>query len=527
MIKEKTISGSSYIGGVWLKPTGELFSSINPVTDESIGRFYTSEDKEIELAMHKAQDAFETYRNLSGKEIAQFLYAIADEIEALGDTLLEVGHRESGLGIPRLTGERGRTCGQIRAFASIAATGQWTQPSIDTAIPDRQPVPKPDIRRMMRPIGPVVVFGASNFPFAFGSLGGDTASALAAGNPVVVKGHPSHPETSELFAQAVETAASKTNMPKGVFSLLQGVGNDLGAKLVKHPLTQAVGFTGSFKGGKALMDIAASRPDPIPVYAEMGSINPVFIGKKALENKKEELIAGLSTSVCLGVGQFCTNPGLIVTTIDEEFINGLASQLNDNSRGVMLNKGILSSYYHGLVRLKNNPNVEWVNEAEWNENEKTPPNALFKTTIDHFINDKSLHEEIFGPVTLVVEVTCDKDMLRLAKHLEGQLTATIHSDGDDELTSQLINILELKVGRIIFNGYPTGVDVNPSMQHGGPYPASSIGWATSVGGEAIVRFARFVAYQNIPDKLLPDILKNENPLQLYRKLNGEYSDKVI
>ena len=520
------ITGKSYVAGEWVKPSGAEFQSINPATKEGRGNFATSGMAEIEQAMSKATEAFETYRKLDGKTIAAFLDAIAIEIEALGDQLLEIGDRESALGIPRMTGERGRTCGQIRAFAAIAAEGQWTQPSIDTAIPDRQPVPKPDVRRMMRPIGPVVVFGASNFPFAFGTLGGDTASALAAGNPVIVKGHPSHPETSELFAHAVDVAAKKTGMPAGVFSMLQGVGNKLGGELVIHPLTQAVGFTGSFKGGKALMDLAAARPTPIPVYAEMGSINPVFIGKKALDRNLDSLVNGLAGSVCMGVGQFCTNPGLVVTLPNDEFTRKLAQQLEATSRSVMLYAGIASAYQADLERLKDNNRVSWLNEVEVNE-EMIPPNAVFKTSVADFLADKSLGEEVFGPMTLVVEAQNEAEMLQLAQNLEGQLTATIHSDGDDELTAKLTNILELKAGRIIYNGFPTGVDVNPSMQHGGPFPASSIGWATSVGGEAIVRFARFVAYQNIPDAILPDAIKNSNPLSLTRKVNGKMTKEAI
>lgn len=521
------ITGQSYVGGVWITPKGTTFQSIEPATGLGRGSFSTAGTEEIDKAMAKAAEAFEIYRALDGQQIATFLNTLADEIEALGDQLLEAGNRESGLGIPRMTGERGRTCGQIRAFAAIAAEGQWTQPSIDTAIPDRQPIHKPDVRRMLRPIGPVVVFGASNFPFAFGTLGGDTVSALAGGNPVVVKGHPSHPETSEIFAQAVDVAAAKTNMPKGLFSLLQGVGNDLGGNLVKHPRARAVGFTGSFGGGKALMDIAAARSNPIPVYAEMGSINPVFIGKSALEKNLDALVDGLSGSVCLGVGQFCTNPGLIVTLRNDDLASKIAMQLDAATRGVMLNAGIASAYAIGLERLSKNKDVSWLNKTELQEGDMTPPNAVFKTTVAAFLSDKTLHEEVFGPMSLIVEAKNEDEMVQLANGIEGQLTATIHSDGDEALAARLTNALELKVGRIIYNGYPTGVDVNPSMQHGGPFPASSVGWSTSVGGDAIVRFARFVAYQNIPDALLPAPLQNENPLGLTRKINGKMSKESI
>lgn len=515
------------IGGEWVAPKGQEFTSINPRTGDSFFLFHTSQSIDIENAVNQAVSAYQDYRSLDGHQVAIFLRAIADEIEALGDILLETGDMESGLGIPRLTGERGRTCGQIRAFAEIAESGQWTQPSIDTAIPDRQPLAKPDIRRMMKPIGPVAVFGASNFPFAFGTLGGDTASALAAGNPVIVKGHPSHPATSELFAKAVELAIEKTGMPKGVFSLLQGVGNDLGAELVMHPAIKAVGFTGSYRGGKALMDMAASRVEPIPVYAEMGSVNPVFIGKNTLMTKKTELAEGLAGSVCLGTGQFCTSPGLVITLKDDEFTNKLTEAFLSIPNGTMLNKGIAEAYYSGVKRLANTAGVTWLNDNPGHTSSMTPSNAVFSTDAKTFQANPSLSEEVFGPVTLLVNCSDESEILDVAAHLEGQLTATVHTTDEDEWATRLTDILEQKVGRVIFNGYPTGVEVCPSMQHGGPFPASSYGWATSVGADAIVRFGRFVAYQNVPDSLLPDALKNGNPLKLFRRVNGSITQDAV
>ncbi len=521
------ISGQSLVAGQWITPNGASFSSINPRTGESGESFSTCGSSEIDLAVSKATEDFQSIRRLTGSKIAEFLNAIADEIEALGDDLLEVGDRESGLGIPRMTGERGRTCGQIRAFANIAASGQWTQPSIDTAIPDREPIPKPDIRRMMRPIGPVAVFGASNFPFAFGTLGGDTASALAAGNPVIVKGHPSHPATSELFAKAVEAAIKKTNVPAGIFSMLQGVGNELGSELVKHPGIKAVGFTGSYRGGRALMDLAAARPEPIPVYAEMGSVNPVFIGPNTLNKNTDSLAAGLSGSVCLGTGQFCTSPGLVVTLENTELEDKLKSAMTDAARGNMLNQGIAQAYSSGLQRLTGHGAVEWLNPTDIQEGDMTPPNAVFKVKAADFLSDHTLGEEIFGPVTLLVICEDVDQMKQVAESIEGNLTATIHSDGDDALAGELSDILEQKVGRVIYNGYPTGVEVCPSQQHGGPFPASSVGWSTSVGADAIVRFARFVAYQNMPDELLPEVLKNSNSMNLVRKVNGELTSNPV
>ena len=521
------ISGQSFVGGSWVSPEGQTFTSVNPRNGETKNLFNSCGSQEINEALTKADEAFQVVRNFNGEKLAEFLNAIADEIEALGDVLLETGDMESGLGIPRMTGERGRTCGQIRAFAAIAKEGQWTQPSIDTAIPDREPIPKPDLRRMMKPIGPVAVFGASNFPFAFGSLGGDTASALAAGNPVIVKGHPSHPATSELFTQAVETAAKKTGMPNGIFSMLQGVGIELGSELVKHPSVKAVGFTGSYRGGRALMDLAASRPEPIPVYAEMGSVNPVFIGKNSLSKNVDALAAGLSGSVCLGTGQFCTSPGVVVTLQSSELEDKMKSAMTEAARGSMLNAGIAQAYSAGLKRLQNTSSVEWLNPVDIVDGEMAPPNAVFKVSASDFLEDKNLAEEVFGPLTLLVVCESEAEMKQVAQSIDGNLTATIHSDGDDELTVELTNILEQKVGRVIYNGYPTGVEVAPSMQHGGPFPASSVSWATSVGADAIVRFARFVAYQNIPDTILPDALKNSNPLGLVRRVNGELTQDEI
>ena len=323
------LTGQSYIAGSWVSPAGKEFKSFNPKTLEEMRTFKSCGPDEIKKALTESEKAFQIYRAFNGSDIGKFLTTIADEIEALGDQLLEVGDQETGLGIPRLTGERGRTTGQLRLFAQIATEGQWAQPSIDEALPNREPIPKPDIRRVMRPIGPVVVFGASNFPFAFGVLGGDTASVLAAGNSVIVKGHTAHPGVSELFARAIAAAIKKCNMPEGIFSMLQGANRELGTSLVSDPITQAVGFTGSVGGGRALVDLGAQRPQPIPVYAEMGSINPVFYGPKTLTKDADKIAAGLSGSVCLGTGQFCTCPGLVVTTHNADFEDKLRDEMNN------------------------------------------------------------------------------------------------------------------------------------------------------------------------------------------------------
>jgi len=521
------ITGRSYIAGQWVNPAGDTFQSFNPYNKESMYSFASCGSDEIEQAARAAENAFQKLRKLGGETIGLFLNTVADEIEALGDQLLDVADSETGLGLVRLNGERGRTCGQLRAFAELVIKGEWVQASIDTAIPDRAPVPKPDLRRMMIGVGPVAVFGASNFPFAFSTPGGDTASALAAGNPVIVKGHPAHPATSELFAHAIATAAEKCAMPAGVFSLLQGAGYELGINLVKHPLVQAVGFTGSESGGRALMDMAAARPVPIPVYAEMGSINPLFVGPSTLEAQAEDIATGLSGSVCMGTGQFCTSPGLAVSVASETFETALRHKLSEAPRGYLLNPQIAGALQKGLWRLKNHPHVEWLNESGFDDGSMTPPNSVFKTRAKHFLTDKSLSEEVFGPVTLYVVCDNEAQIIQVAEALNGNLTASVHADEDMELAAKLYNILEQKAGRVIFNGYPTGVEVCPSQQHGGPYPASSVSGATSVGTGAIVRFARFVAYQGTPQVLLPDALKDENPLGIYRLINGELSKDRI
>lgn len=520
-------TGKSYIAGKWITPAGETFQSFNPYANESMNSFATCGKAEIDQALADAEDAYQAMRKLDGKAIGNFLNVLADEIEALGDRLLEIGDSETALGLPRLTGERGRTCGQIRAFAELAIKGEWVQASIDTAIPDRTPVPKPDLRRMMKAIGPVAVFGASNFPFAFGTLGGDTASAIAAGNPVIVKGHPAHPATSELFANAVDAAVKKSGMPKGIFSLLQGVGIELGSHLVKHPSIQAVGFTGSTRGGRALMDIAAARPEPIPVYAEMGSINPVFVGPNTLKIQATQIATALSRSVCMGTGQFCTSPGVLVSVANEIFEDTLEQTLTDTPRGCLLNPGIAKELKAGFTRLTGNTKAKWLNPASFEEGSLTPPNAVFKVRAEDFLADDSLSEEVFGPVTLYVVCDDESQILDVAKSLKGNLTASVHCDEDMDLAAEICALVEQKVGRVIFNGYPTGVEVCPSQQHGGPFPASSISTATSVGTGAIVRFARFVAYQDTPNKFLPDALKNENPLGIYRLVNNELTQNQL
>lgn len=522
-----TISGKSLIAGRWVEPAGPQFQSFNPYTGESFNAYRSCGAKEVGTAMEAAQAAWQGMRGMDATDVADFLETLANEIEALGDTLLETCDSETGLGLVRLTGERGRTTGQIRAFATIARRGEWVEASIDTAIPDRQPVPKPDLRRMMRGIGPVAVFGASNFPFAFSVAGGDTASALAAGNPVVVKGHPSHPATSELIARAFEAAIAKTGFPPGVFCLLQSSDHQLGVELVQHPAVQAVGFTGSLGGGRALMDLAAARPQPIPVYAEMGSVNPVFLGPQTLQTTGNAIASGLSGSVCMGTGQFCTSPGLAILVENAAFEQLMKDAMNAAPRGHLLNPGIRNALQSGLRRLQETPGVEWLNRDDFEADSMTPPNAVFRVSGDAFLQDEKLAEEVFGPVTLLVACRDEKQMLEVGSSLEGNLTGSIHADEDPELAAAVMSLLEDKVGRIICNGYPTGVEVCPSQQHGGPYPSSSVSWSTSVGADSIARFARFVAYQDAPEHLLPAALKHGNPLGIYRRVNGQLSTDPV
>jgi 2,5-dioxopentanoate dehydrogenase len=515
----------SYIGGQWMTPLGKSFASQNPRTGEKIANYSSCGTAEVNRALALAQQAYLQYRLCNKDEIVKFLNAIANEIEALGDQLLETADLETGLGLARLAGERARTCGQLRAFSDLVFEGQWVQASIDTAQPERKPLPRPDIRRMLRPIGPVVVFGASNFPFAFGTMGGDTASALAAGNSVVVKGHSFHPATCELFCHAIDKAIQTCGLPSGIFSLLLGNDHDLGAALVKHTCTQAVGFTGSLKGGRMLMDLGAAREVPIPIYTEMGSVNPVFICEDAIKTRAESIAAGLSASVCMGTGQFCTSPGIVVSLKNPEFEKLLTEKLIDKPRGVLLHSRIASGFASAVSNALQHNEVQWINRVEETPEDKiiSPPNILLKTKASAFLADRNLSEEMFGPAILWVVCENPEEMSAVANSLSGNLTGTIHATDTDAHASKLLAVLEQKVGRVIFNGYPTGVEVVPSQQHGGPYPAASMAFSTSVGSDAITRFARFVAYQSTPNDLLPEALKNENPWKISRKLNGKLS----
>ncbi|MEM9141835.1 MAG: aldehyde dehydrogenase (NADP(+)) [Bacteroidota bacterium] len=523
------ILGANYIGFETSKEGNTSFFASTPAGDELSTPFFCATENEIDRASEMAQEAFLIYRKSKSGKRAVFLENIGKQIMALGDTLLERCSQETALPLGRLQGERGRTVNQLNLFAKLLREGSWVDARIDTALPDRQPIPKPDIRQMNTAIGPVAVFGASNFPLAFSVAGGDTASALAAGCPVIVKGHPAHAGTSELVARAIVEAARESGMPEGVFSLVQGNTNAVGERLVQNPNIKAVGFTGSYRGGKALFDIAAQRAEPIPVFAEMGSVNPVFILPSALEKNGTAIASALVGSIALGVGQFCTNPGLVFAR-KSQALPGFQTALQASARNVapaeMLTGSIKKVYQNTLANYREMDVLEEVTENGDSSPLVAP--SIFKTDAAQFMKEGMLSEENFGPSSILVEAGSDEEIYKAAKALDGHLTATIIGDGDDfEKYASLIDILDLKVGRLIINGYPTGVEVCHSMVHGGPFPATTAPATTSVGTKAIERFVRPVCYQNFPENLLPEALKDSNPQQIWRLVNGEYTKAVV
>ena len=507
-----TLQGSQFIGSSPSSSGSDSFTVTDPSTGQALPvDFCEATSAEVDAAAVIADGAFDAYRSCSSEERAVFLEAIADEILALDDELVLRAMAESGLPRARIEGERGRTVGQLRLFASLLRDGDWEGRCIQEALPDREPLPRPDLRRRLIGMGPVAVFGASNFPLAFSTAGGDTASALAAGCPVIVKGHPAHAGTGELVGHAILAAAAKTGMPDGVFSLLQGTGHQLGSDLVAHPLVKAVGFTGSLAGGRALFDIAAARPEPIPVYAEMGSCNPMFIYPDALSEGVDGLVEGLTGSISLGVGQFCTSPGLLFVVKSENsdaLISGLSAGLEAVDPGVMLHAGIRAGYDAGVERLAAHPAVSrMTSEREAGDGCLAVP-ALFKVSGADFKAHPDLEEEVFGPASMIVECDSLEEMVELARGLHGHLTATLHTRAESiEASASLIQVLERKAGRLIFNGYPTGVEVGHAMTHGGPYPATTDSRTTSVGTAAIARFLRPVTYQSFPAAGLPESLR--------------------
>ena len=527
------LTGRSIIGFRDASGTGQIFRARKPITGESIGPefFSASMEEDVNVAAQLGHDAFVTYGNLSGRDKGKFLRQIAKNIEAIADEVIERAALETALPKARLQGETARTCGQLRLFAQVVEEDSWVMARIDRADPDRKPAAKPDIRSMLRPLGPAVVFGASNFPLAFSVAGGDTASALAAGNPVIVKGHPAHPGTSELVGRVLRDAVRQCGLPGGVFSLLFDAGNEAGAALVKHPLVKAGGFTGSRTAGKILMKLAASRAEPIPFFAEMSSTNPVFVLPGALRQSTEKITAGLHASFTLGAGQFCTKPGMVFVPDGPEasrFTANLQQALNQPVQFHLLTEGIRNSYSAGISARKTHANVKLIAEMKADNNANCVGAALFETDAQCFLNDPELADEIFGPSTLLVRHSRREEVLEIARGLEGHLTATIHGTEQDLAEfKELVGILEGKVGRLIFNGFPTGVEVCHAMVHGGPFPATSDSRWTSVGSQAIYRFGRPVCYQGFPDAALPEELRDENPLGIWRMLDGEMTREPV
>lgn len=497
-----TPSGKHLIAGEWVTEANTFASSPahGPAHPFSIGT-----PELVNRACEAAEAAFESYGYTSRIERARFLRTIADEIDARGEAITEIGTQETGLPEARLQGERGRTTGQLRLFADHIEAGAYLDSRFDPAMPDRAPAPRPEIRLVQRPIGPVAVFGASNFPLAFSTAGGDTASALAAGCPVVVKGHSAHPGTGEIVAEAIAAAIAKCGMYPGVFSLIQGGNRAVGEALVTHPRIKAVGFTGSLTGGRALFNLCAARPEPIPFFGELGSVNPMFILPAALSSDAEDLGKGWAGSLTMGAGQFCTNPGIAILAEGEaadRFVAATRETLAASAPQTMLTDGIAEAYRKGKEHFEERSTVQTV-LATQQEGRTASPN-LYETSLAEFLADETLGEEVFGPLGLVVRVKDADEMQQVARNIEGQLTITLHMTKDDTpLAKSLMPLIERKAGRLLVNGFPTGVEVVDSMVHGGPYPASTNFGATSVGTMAIRRFLRPVSYQNVPADLLP------------------------
>jgi 2,5-dioxopentanoate dehydrogenase len=520
-------SGHSIVGFHLAANAGQPFRATNPRTGERLEpEFFSAGPDEVNLAADLAHEAFATYSRLSGREKGKFLRTIAAKIEGAVNELAERAEQETALPKARLQGETARTCGQLRLFAQVVEEGSWVMARIDRADASRKPA-KPDLRSMLLPLGPVVVFGASNFPLAFSVAGGDTASALAAGNPVIVKGHPAHPGTSELVGHLVRDSVQECGLPEGVFSLLLDSGTEVGVALVKHPLVKAVGFTGSLKGGRALMDLAAARLEPIPVFAEMSSTNPVFILPGALRENGDTISTGMYASMTQGAGQFCTKPGIVFLPDDDAattFVDNLKTLVVESGQLTMLTSGIRSAYQSTTARRETETGVKLLaaRPAAASDQESGVGAALFEADTESFLRNPELSAEVFGPATLVVRHSSHAQALELARNLGGHLTATIHgTEADLHEFSDLIDILKNKVGRLVFNGFPTGVEVSHAMVHGGPYPSTSDGRSTSVGSQAIFRFCRPVCYQGFPESTLPDELRDKNPLGIWRMVDGE------
>ncbi|MFT5820895.1 MAG: alpha-ketoglutaric semialdehyde dehydrogenase [Crocinitomix sp.] len=509
----------------------ETYYGIEATTGLKIkGEFELTTSDQLDVIMGKSHAAYLAYQTIDANKKGDFLIAIAEEIEALGEELILRAMAETGLPEGRIIGERGRTMNQLRLFGGVAKKGEWVEAAIDTADPNREPFAKPDIRKQLEPLGPVIVFGASNFPLAYSAAGGDTASALAAGCAVVVKAHPAHPGTSQLIADAVYKAVARTGMPNNIYQHVHGAGFELAQGLVKHPLTKAVGFTGSFKGGKALYDIANERDEPIPVFAEMGSVNPVLFFPLALKNQAELWGNTYAGSITLGSGQFCTNPGLIIALASEDldvFKEAMSKTLGTIASQQMLNDGISKAYNEGKSKLETDGIVEII-YAKNEDNSRLGGPCIATASGATFLQNTELQKELFGPYSLIVACKDEAEMLAVIHSLEGQLTGTMIID-KDELSNFSEHFIALKsvVGRVIFNGVPTGVEVATAMNHGGPFPATTDSRYSAVGADAIKRFARPVSYQNCPPSLLPIALQNKNAQGIYRKLNGLFTNDSI
>lgn len=522
------MDGRNIIGYEYVPAGTTAFKAVNPLSDSLLeGDFYPAVAADVDRAVLKADEAFRLYRKMDKSRKAAFLRSIGEEIIALGPELIERACAESGLPEARILGERGRTTAQLNLFADLVEEGSWVEAVIDSALPERQPVPRPDIRRMLVPLGPVVVFGASNFPLAFSVAGGDTASALAAGCPVIVKAHPAHPGTSALVGQAIVKAAKDHGLPEGVFSLLFDQGYEIGAGLVKHPKVTAVAFTGSFKGGMALIRLAGEREIPIPVFAEMGSINPVLLLPQALEKRAEEIAVQYAGSISMGAGQFCTNPGLLLA-LKGAGLDRFKEKLIETAAGLpastMLTSGIFKHFSAGTEKTLKEQGVQLLVQAGDADAGKANQarTVIAQVQAQHFLNNPALKEEVFGPWSLLVVADTQTELLQVLKAAGGQLTLSVMAEASElEAYPDLLDLALLQAGRVLMNGVPTGVEVCAAMQHGGPFPASSDSRFTSVGSMAIKRFVRPLSWQNWPVLLLPDELKIGNPLGIWRIVNNQ------
>ncbi len=521
------LHGLQILGGETSAEGTRTFFGYDPVTGKkTTPPVHEATTAEVDRALERADVAFEDYRRTSPEARADFLEAVAQEWLDLGDALLDQAGAETALPAARLTGERARMVNQTRMFARLLREGSWVDARIDRGDPARQPLPKPDVRRLLKPIGPVVVFGASNFPLAISVGGSDTIAALAVGCPVVAKAHPAHPGTCERIGGGIVAAARKCGIPKGVFSMLQGAGHEVGLSLVRHPQTRAVAFTGSLRGGQALFAAAVARPEPIPVYAEMGSVNPVFVLPGALASRSVPIAEGYVQSVTLGTGQFCTNPGVLLVAGPEagDFLDAVASRAGKVAPTSMLHKGISDAFRGGTELIRRTPGVRVVGESATpsDPQKSQAPCAIFATDLKTLEAQPHLWDEVFGPASVIVTCDTPADMERVARGLHGHLTASVHGTPEElEAHRGLIEILERKVGRIVFNGFPTGIEVCAGMHHGGPYPATTDGHYTSIGAASIDRFVRPMCYQGFPDAVLPEELQNANPRGIWRLVDDQ------